>query len=156
MNNIDKMIVRKLQNDIPLCSNPFTILSKEIGISERQLLKRIREMKKIGIIRRFGATLYHRRIGFKANAMVVWQVPKEQVEVVGKIMASFSEVSHCYQRSTCSKWPYNMFIMVHGKSSLECEKVVAKISAATGIKKYKLLYSTAELKKSSMKYFMEK
>ncbi len=88
--------------------------------------------------------------------MVVWRVPAKQVEKVGKIMATFKEVSHCYERLTYPGWPYNLFTMIHGRTKEECEEVARKISKATDTKDFKLLYSTREFKKVSMKYFVER
>lgn len=71
-------------------------------------------------------------------------------------MILFPQVSHCYQRSTFPGWPYNVFTMVHGETKQECEKVVMAIAEAVNINEYDLLYSSKELKKVSMKYFIEK
>lgn len=152
---VEKKIIRKLQEDLPLVPQPYKTIADELGITEEILLKKINEFKERGLIRRMGAALCHRETGYKANAMVVWIVPTERIEEIGMTMASFSEVTHCYQRPTFPDWPYNMFTMIHGKTREECKKVVEKIASNINIDKYKLLYSTVELKKSSMKYFME-
>lgn len=152
---LDKQIVRELQKDIPLTPQPFKEIAERIGISEEELLEKVQQMADQGIIRRFGVALKHREVGFLANAMVVWQVPDEKTLEIGKIMASFPQVSHCYQRPKYPDWPYNMFTMVHGQSREECEATAARIAEKTGIPEFGLLYSTDELKKSSMKYFME-
>jgi DNA-binding Lrp family transcriptional regulator len=153
LTEIEKKIVKALQNDLPLCPQPFKAIAEEIGISENELLVEIHRLKQQEIIRRFGAIVRHRNLGITANAMVVWRVPKEKSQEIGAIMAAFPEVSHCYERPTYPDWHYNLFTMVHGKSKDECQKVIAQISERTGIKDYKQLYSTRELKKVSMKYF---
>lgn len=153
--SLDKAIIRKLQEDLPLAPQPYKIIADELGISEEELLNRVQKYCDKGVIRRFGAVLCHREVGFQANAMAVWIVPEERTEEVGKIMASFSQVSHCYQRPTFHDWSYNMFTMIHGKTTQECEKVAAEIAKIVNIHNYNLLYSTVELKKSSMKYFIE-
>ena len=107
------------------------------------------------IISRFGVIVNHRNIWFISNAMVVWIVPKDLIEVACKMMISLSQVSHCYQRPTFPKWPYNVFTMIHGQSNQECERTVKEIATLINIEDYNLLYSTKELKKESMKYFIE-
>ncbi|MDD3654608.1 MAG: Lrp/AsnC family transcriptional regulator [Desulfotomaculaceae bacterium] len=149
----DKQIVRAVQNGLPLTSRPFRAIAEQLELSEEELLAIIRGMCESGWIRRFGAVVRHRELGFVANAMVVWNVPEELVEVKGKIMAGFSEVSHCYQRPRRSGWPYNLFTVIHGQSREYCKKVTDKISKATGLTDYRLLFSTTELKKSNMCYF---
>lgn len=153
---LDIKIIRKIQEDMPLVPEPYKEIAHEIGITENELMDKIKEYCRNGIIRRFGTILNHRNVGFKANAMVVWIVPKERIKDVSKIMILFPQVSHCYQRSTFPGWPYNVFTMVHGETKQECEKVVMAIAEAVNINEYDLLYSSKELKKVSMKYFIEK
>jgi siroheme decarboxylase len=149
----DKQIIKELQNGLPLVSRPFEIMGKRLNMTEESLINRINYLKENGFIRRFGAAVRHRDLGFTANAMVVWNVPDNKTDEAGRIMASFKEVSHCYQRPRHQGWPYNLFTMVHGRSREACIKTAEQISEDTGIKKYELLFSTAELKKSSMHYF---
>ncbi|HVI41268.1 MAG TPA: hypothetical protein VM577_11445 [Anaerovoracaceae bacterium] len=155
LSTIDINIIKKLQEDLPLVPEPYKMIAEDLGITESDLLNKIREFKDSKIIRRFGATLNHLKIGFHANAMVVWNVPVDRIEEVSRIMISFPQVSHCYERATPSGWPYNVFTMIHGQSKLECDKVVSEISDLIHVDKYNILYSTDELKKSSMKYFSE-
>jgi len=155
LTELEKDIVTELQEDLPLSSHPFRLIAEKIGIKEEELLAKIREMKAQGIIRRFGAVLRHQKAGYVANAMVVWRVPEERAKEVGRMMADFREVSHCYQRATCPDWTYNLFTMIHGKSREECERIAALISDKVKIEDYRLLYSARELKKTSMKYFRE-
>ncbi len=149
----EKQIIRELQNGIPLVHRPFKILAQKLRTTEEELINKIKSLLDRGYIRRFGATVRHHDLGYPANAMVVWNVPDELAEEKGRIMAGFKEVSHCYQRPRRPGWPYNLFTVVHGRSREECVRAVKKISLATGIKKYRLLFSTIELKKSSMRYF---
>jgi len=153
--SLDISIIRKMQEDLPLVPQPYKLIAKELGIKENELLEKIKEFCDKGIIRRFGATLNHRNIGFKSNAMVVWIVPEERIKEVSKNMILFDQVSHCYQRPTFLNWPYSIFTMIHGETKEECEKVVKEIINVVNINDYNVLYSTKELKKSSMKYFME-
>lgn len=155
LNELEKAIVRELQGELPLVARPFKVIAERLGIEEEELIQKTKEMKEKGLIRRFGAAVRHRKIGFVANAMVVWIVPRERVEEVGKIMASFPEVTHCYERPTSDKWPYNLFTMIHGKSNQECEKIIEEIASKTQIQDYHILYSIKELKKTSMRYFVK-
>lgn len=155
LNNLEKQIVKELQNGLPLVSRPYLEIANRIGILEDELISKINEMIKRGIIRRFGAALRHQDLGFTANAMVVWEVPEEQAPSVGKAMAGFNEVTHCYQRTRHPSWPYSIFTVIHGPTKEHCERVAASIARKTGISNYKLVFSTKELKKSSMKYFMD-
>ncbi|QGG47774.1 Lrp/AsnC family transcriptional regulator [Heliorestis convoluta] len=152
---LDKKLIRFLQDDLPITSRPFTAIAQELDITEEEVLARIEKYLEEGSMRRFGVALRHREVGFTANGMGCWDVPEERAEEVGKIMATFPDVSHCYQRPRFEGWPYSHFTMLHGQTREDCEAVAKRISEATGITNYRLLFSTAELKKTSMRYFME-
>lgn len=153
LDSFDKHIIMKLQEDIPIVEEPYKVLAKELGIEEDELITRIKGYHESGILKRIAAVLYHREAGFKANAMVVWKVPEASLEESGNYMSSLSEVSHCYERKICDNWQYNLFTMIHGKDKEQCENLIELISNKIGIKDYKILYSTRELKKISMRYF---
>ncbi|MBS4007332.1 MAG: Lrp/AsnC family transcriptional regulator [Clostridium sp.] len=153
LSDLDRKIIARLQGDLPLQAEPFVAIAAEVGISEEELLHKLEAYLAAGVMRRLGTILRHHQAGYSANAMVGWAVPDELVEKVGKIMATFGAASHVYLRPTYPDWPYNLFTMLHGKASEELEKTAAEISERTGINDYKLLYSTREFKKTSMKYF---
>lgn len=153
IDDCSKDVIRQLQEDLPLNKTPYQEIARRVGSSEEEVLEIIAAMQNEGVIRRVGAVLYHQQAGVRANVMGVWKVPVEQAQEVGGIMASFSEVSHCYERPTTREWDYNLYTMIHGKDFQECSKTAQEISRKCGITEYKLLPSTREFKKSSMKYF---
>jgi siroheme decarboxylase len=151
----DIALVRALQKDLPLTEHPFAGAAVSLGISEDQLVRAAQELQARGLMRRFAAVLRHRHAGYSANGMGVWIVPEGEVERAGRIMASFREVSHCYQRPSYPDWPYNLFTMIHGVSREDCEGVARRIAEKVGIADYRLLYSLKEYKKVRVKYFEE-
>jgi DNA-binding Lrp family transcriptional regulator len=150
---LEKKIIGLIQGDLPLAARPFAILAEQIGISEDDFVEKVRELRERGIIRRFGATLRHQEAGFNANAMVAWFAPDDRIDEVGKTMAGFREVTHCYQRRPQGDWRYNLYTMIHGDSQEECRRIAEGMSAQTGIEDYILLFSKKEFKKTSMAYF---
>jgi len=153
LRSIDIAAIRQLQEDIPLVPEPYKPMADRMGISEGALFGLAASLRSQGYLRRMAAVLYHREAGFRANAMGVWVVPPERADEVGQIMGSFKGVSHCYLRPTYPDWPYNIFTMVHGQESQDCEEIINAISQATGVTAYALLYSTKEYKKVRLKYF---
>jgi DNA-binding Lrp family transcriptional regulator len=148
-------IVRLLQGDVPLTERPFADLADQLNMTEVELLEKIEKMQQWGIIRRFGAILRHRQAGMQANAMVVWIIPEAEVERVGKQLAAFPAVTHCYQRPTAPDWPYNLYTMVHARTQTECTALVQELAAVAGQAEHRLLYGLEEYKKTSMRYFAE-
>ena len=86
-------------------------------------------MTERGLLRRVAAILFHRRAGFSANGMGVWQVPDERILEIGPRMAAFRGISHCYQRPTYADWKYQIFTMAHGRSKEECDAILDAIAA---------------------------
>jgi DNA-binding Lrp family transcriptional regulator len=149
----DKQLVRALQDDLALTSRPFDAPAAGVGMQAEELLAEARGLQQHGFLRRFAAILYHRRAGFRANAMGVWAVPGKDVAEIGARMAAFSNVSHCYERPTYPDWQYSIFTMVHSRTPEECAEILAAIRDATGITEYRALYSTREWKKTRVRYF---
>jgi DNA-binding Lrp family transcriptional regulator len=149
----DKAAIRALQEDVPLTPRPFDLWGRQVGLSYGELLERAYDLRDRKIMRRFSAVLYHRKAGFRANAMGVWRVPDERIDEVGNAFAHYQAVSHCYQRPTYEDWPYSVFSMVHGRSVEECENVLTAMAEETGLTDYTSLYSTREYKKTRVRYF---
>lgn len=153
IDDLDKKIISLLQKDIPIAQRPYKVLADQIGIHEDEFIRRTESMVDSGVIRRFGATLYHQEAGFSANAMVAWVIPNDKIDEIGETMAGFREVTHCYQRSPQKDWKYNLYTMIHGDTREDCYDIAKKMSKKTGMKDYSLLFSEKEFKKTSMEYF---
>jgi siroheme decarboxylase len=153
LTKIENEIIALIQGDIPITQRPYLEMAQKLGISEKTLLKRLKDLCDKGVMRRFGATIYHQKSGFQANAMVAWKVDEDRIDEAGEKMASFDEVSHCYRRNPTIDWPYNLYTMIHAKDEESCRELARNISIITKINTYSLLFSRKELKKTSMKYF---
>ena len=122
---------KALQDDLELTPRPFLKPAESVGMTEEELLAGGEHLKGTGHFRRYAAILFHRRAGFAANGMAVWNVPDDRAAEVGQTMASFSVVSHCYLRDRHPpQWPYNLFAMVHGRSRVEVEAKLRSVAAA--------------------------
>ncbi len=148
-------VIKVLQKDIEVTQDPFKKSIELLGISYERFFELAHELKDSGVMRRFATILNHRKAGFGANAMSVWAVPEEQGEVIGKKMAEFSAVSHCYLRPSYPNWPYNLFAMVHAKTQEECDSLIEEMAKESGLREYSKLYSTVEFKKQRLVYFDE-
>lgn len=146
-------IIRAIQSGIGLSQEPFGEIAEQAGVSLEELLAQLRQWRADGTIRRFGAILKHHNAGYEANAMVAWDVPEETIESFAKTAGSFRSVSHCYQRPRFDGFDYNIYTMIHGKRREDCEATARAIAEKTGILSYRMLYTTAEFKKSSPVYF---
>src|SRR5919205_297106 len=151
----DKDFVRQLQKDLRIIPEPFKIVAENLGITTTELFEKAKEYEQIGVMRRFAAILRHRDAGFHGNGMVVWNVREEDIDEIGYKLASFPQVSHCYRRPIYQDWQFNLFSMIHARTSEAAEKIAAEMSEVVGVKDYRILFSLREFKKERVKYFEE-
>ncbi|OHD96686.1 MAG: AsnC family transcriptional regulator [Sulfurimonas sp. RIFCSPHIGHO2_12_FULL_36_9] len=153
MTPLHHAIVRRTQYDIEMVGEPFKKIVDELNIDYDTFFSILNELQEAGVMRRFASILNHRKAGFGANAMVVWDVDEEKGEAIGEKAATFSAVSHCYLRPKYANWPYNLFTMVHGKSTEETNGIIAEMASEIESKKHMPLYSSREFKKVRIEYF---
>lgn len=105
-----------IEQGLPLVSQPYLSIANDLGLTEEQVINTIEAWQEQGLIKRFGLVVRHRKLGYHANAMVVWDVPSEQVDEVAAQLSKESVVTLCYQRPrVLPHWTYNLFCMIHGK-----------------------------------------
>jgi siroheme decarboxylase len=153
--DLDIAVIRALQGDMPVVPEPYAPAAAKIGIPVKELLDHLESMRERKALRRVAAILFHRRAGFSANGMGVWNVPEERIMELAPRMAAFRGISHCYQRPTYEDWPYSVFTMAHGRSKEECDAILDSIAEMTSIEDRRTLYSSTEFKKVRLLYFTD-
>ena len=154
MTAAERAIVQAMQKGLPLVAEPYAEVARSIGMSEAELVSRLHEMLDDGRIRRIGAVPNHYALGYRANAMSVWDVADEAVDALGARIGALPFVTHCYRRPRrLPHWRYNLFAMVHGRSRDETEEKLARIRAALGdaARASDVLYSVRILKKTGLR-----
>jgi DNA-binding Lrp family transcriptional regulator len=153
LSELDLAVIKATQGPMEPTPTPFAPAAAKLGMSVPKLLDHLESMRERRALRRVAAILFHRRAGFSANGMGVWNIPEERIMEIAPLMASYRGISHCYQRPTYADWPYSVFTMAHGRSKDECDAILASIAADTGIDERRTLYSSTEFKKIRMLYF---
>jgi len=152
---IDRELIAAIQDGLPLEKNPYAAIAREVGQSEAQVIDRISYLVDRGIIRRFGLVLSHRDLGYKANAMVVWDIPDSAVGEIGGKLAALDYVTLCYRRPRrLPDWPYNLFCMIHGHDRATVEALAEDAAAAAGAVDCprSVLFSTRQFKQRGARY----
>jgi len=150
----DKILVKILQEPLPLVKTPFKEIAKSLGTKEEDLFLWIREMKEKGALRRFGALLKHHKLGFKVNVMVAWETKRDKIDFLIEELSKELFITHCYERKTYPNWKYNLYTMCHFKEKKEKEKILL-LAQKYGIKNFIMLETVKELKKIRLKLFYE-
>ena len=117
-------LIEVIQTGLPLVARPYQEIAQRLGWSEQLVIEKLKTMVDGGIIKRLGIVVRHHELGYRANAMVVWDVADDRVDKLGKQLGQQDCVTLCYQRPRMlPEWPYNLFCMVHGRNReevLEC------------------------------------
>ena len=145
MDSTDIALLRELGRGLPLVPAPFAGIGKRLGLSEQEVMERVRHLKEAGIIRKFRARLDQRKLGITANALVAW---KTAGEGFGEQLAAVPEVTHCYERRPVpGRWEYTHYTVHHGTSREEVLARVRAVAEKTGSPAYIVLFSTREFKR---------
>ena len=153
LDELDKNIIAIMQDEFPLVAEPYRAIADKLGISEEELLIRLNKYSQSKQIRKMGAVLRHRAVGYSANALCAWIVPEQRIGEVGEMFAKIAVVTHCYARLTQPGWSYNFYTMLHANTREQCNVIAGELADQAGLKDYIMLFSTKEWKKTSMQYF---
>ncbi len=125
----ERKVVAAVAAGLPIVEAPYEHVAADVGTSQTELISLLERMLADGRIRRIGAIVRHRRLGYEANAMVVWDVPDERVGELGRELARDPAVTLCYRRArSAPQWPYNLYCMVHGRRRSRVLYEVKRIS----------------------------
>ena len=155
LTDLHKKVIALAQEDLPVTKEPFFDIVNKLGIDYDAFFSILNELKAGGYMRRFATILNHRKAGFDANAMVVWDIDENIAEKMGEKLASFSAVSHCYLRPKFPNWRYNIFSMVHGKTKEQTDAIVKEMEREIEFNENRYLYSSREFKKIRVKYYTD-
>ncbi|MCX5649392.1 MAG: AsnC family transcriptional regulator [Planctomycetota bacterium] len=148
-----RQLVRTLGDGIAIEAEPFASVAKRVGRTVEEVLSQIRAWMEEGVIRRFGAVVAHRRVGYRANGMAVFNLPADRVDEAGRALAERPEITHCYRRPPIPDFPYTLYAMIHGQSEEAVRALADRLAQEIGAANHALLFSTTEFKKSPMRYF---
>ncbi|WP_299351200.1 AsnC family transcriptional regulator [uncultured Shimia sp.] len=141
----DSELLQALTQGLPIVASPFAVLSARLGRQEDEVLARVQSLIDAGIISRFGVIVRHRALGWRANAMVVWDLPSDRITRAGPVLADQPGVTLCYERRpVAGMWPYRLYSMIHARSRLEALKHLANAASLPELKgvPHKALFST--------------
>jgi len=148
----EKKAARAIQHDIPLVRSPFEKIGASCDLTAAEIVKLSQSLLQKGIMRKFGVILRHQKAGYVKNALLVWSVPPDQIEKAGKIFASFSFISHCYERKPAFQNKYNLFTMLHTQND-DIAAIINKMAESINSRDFLILESLQEYKKISPEYF---
>ncbi len=151
----EQKLMGVLQHGLDLVPQPFARLGEQAGLDEAEVIATLKRWRGEGLIKRFGVVVRHHELGYTANAMVVWDLPDDEVERIGTALAAEPEVTLCYRRRRhAPEWPYNLFCMIHGRARGEVEAAAESLRQRHGLSQvpYSILFSRRRFKQRGAHY----
>jgi DNA-binding Lrp family transcriptional regulator len=148
-------LIAAVQHGLPLTGRPFLTIAKQLGIGEREVIDQLTQLLADGHIKRLGIVVRHHELGFRANAMVVWNVADEVVDKLGHCIGKFEFVTLCYQRARhAHDWPYNLYCMIHGRDRESVLERIDEVRGRCGLRQvpYEILFSRRRFKQRGAHY----
>lgn len=130
----DLDLVQALTSGISLSRRPFLMIGENIGLTEDEVLARLKYLLLSRIITRIGIIIRHRALGWRSNAMVVWDVEPDHLGEKARILAEHTGINLCYRRRRYEeRWPYNLYCMIHAKSRESAFRTLERASRRAGL-----------------------
>jgi DNA-binding Lrp family transcriptional regulator len=126
---VDLAILNALQDDLPLVSRPWKAIADRLGISETDILDRMKRLGVAGIIRDISPFLESRHLGLHAATLVALHVPEERVDEIAAIISSYAEVSHNFKRDHY----YSLWFTIAAQNVEGIQRVLDEILQRIGI-----------------------
>jgi len=128
MDDTDKAILNRIQSNFPTVPRPYKVIARELGISENNVLDRVRRLKTHGIVRRIGANFVPGKLGF-VSTLCAGKVPEDQIDAFAGIVNSYQGVTHNYVRDNS----YNIWFTFIAPSMEDINRCLSEISKKTGV-----------------------
>lgn len=118
----ERRLMAVLQEGLELVPRPYARMGMRAGMTEDDVLDTLARWQRDGLIKRLGVIVHHHELGYRANAMCVWNVPDERVAEIGAALSGEPGVTLCYRRARAgADWPYNLYCMIHGRQRSEVQ-----------------------------------
>ncbi|MCP3925390.1 MAG: Lrp/AsnC family transcriptional regulator [Desulfobacterales bacterium] len=126
--DIDKMIINRIQSDFPIAERPYKVIAEELGLSEEVVLDKVRNLKEAGFIRRIGGNFGPEKLGF-TSTLCAAKVPSEKINEFAEVVNKYPGVTHNYLREN----DFNVWFTFISPSMDEIKSNLEQIKKDTGV-----------------------
>lgn len=137
----DKLVINHIQSDFPISERPYRQIGADLGLSEEDVLNRVKKLKESGYIRRIGGNFGPEKVGF-FSTLCAAVVPENKIDLFTEVVNSYAGVTHNYLREN----RFNIWFTFIAPSREEIDIKLKEISDKTGIKKIHNLPATRVFK----------
>ena len=129
IDEIDRAILNRIQSDFPITPSPYLSIAQNLRLSEDQVIKRLKRLKKKGIIRRIGGNFVPEKLGF-ISTLCAAKVSKDKIDSFARTVNRYPGVTHNYRRDN----KYNIWFTFIAQSMDEIRNNLENISQETSVK----------------------
>ena len=129
IDEIDRAILNRIQSDFPITPRPYLSIAQNLHLSEDQVIKRLKRLKKKGIIRRIGGNFVPEKLGF-ISTLCAAKVSKDKIDSFARTVNRYPGVTHNYRRDN----KYNIWFTFIAQSMDEIRNNLENISQETSVK----------------------
>ncbi len=127
LDDLERRLLNEFQHDFPLVPRPFRLIAERLGVAEDVVLDLLCRLQEEGYISRIGAVLEPGTAGH--STLAAMRVPVERLEEVARLVSSYREVNHNYER----EHDYNLWFVVTARSRARVAAVLEDIRGRTGL-----------------------
>lgn len=133
MDKLDKAIINRLQDGLPVCERPYQAVAHELGTGEDELIDRLQTLLDEGYLTRFGPMYHAEKMG-GGLTLAALTVPGERFDEITEIVNAFPQVAHNYERNH----ELNMWFVLATETMDEIDTTISSIEHETGLKVYNM------------------
>jgi len=128
MDSVDSRLLNMIQEEFPLSFRPFKDIGDRLGLSEEEVIERIKNLKDRGLIRRMGGIFDPRSLGYKSTLVAV-EVRAYNLEEVASFVNAYPEVTHNYQRDH----RFNLWFTLIAPAEERIEEIINEVRKLPGV-----------------------
>lgn len=125
---IDRRILNRIQSDFPADPRPYLLLGSELGLTEEEMIRRVRRLKARGWIRRIGGNFVPDRLGY-VSTLCAARVPANRLPAFIEAVNRHPGVTHNYLREN----DWNVWFTFIAPTMADIEEKLERIRAETGV-----------------------
>ena len=124
----DKKLLNLLQSNIPICNRPFKKIAEILQTDEVTVIKRLRELKSAGFLRRIGTFFDSNKLGYQ-GVLVALKVEPSEIFSVAQAINNYPGATHNYER----EGKFNLWFTLLTENSEQELKILSEIKKLRGV-----------------------
>ncbi|HYA38493.1 MAG TPA: Lrp/AsnC family transcriptional regulator [Candidatus Methylomirabilis sp.] len=122
----DRRLLNDFQHEFPLTPTPYADMARTLGVTEDEVIARLRKLKQAGAISRVGAVVRPNTVG--VSTLAAMAIPPAQLESVAALVSGYAEVNHNYER----EHQLNLWFVAAATGAARLQAVLDDIAARSG------------------------